>query len=343
MPCQADSYVWISEFGNISLKGGLDRYIVSWGTVFLLIRRGSAIIMAKNLDAALDGFMAFLRVEKALSTNTVEAYGRDLAAYIDTLESTGALDCGSICGEIVELHMVRLAKRSLRARSRARALSAIRQFHSFMFREGMIGEIPDVADLVPKFGRSVPTVLSIEQVEKLLETPSGDSPLGMRDRAMLEIAYGAGLRVSELCGLTFDEVFEQECVLMIRGKGGKQRLVPFGRKAAAALKGYLDGGRPLIAKHSICNHVFLNKNGKKISRVGFAKKLKSYARAAGLDDDINPHTLRHSFATHLLIGGAGLRYVQELLGHADISTTQIYTNIDTEHLIEVHKAFHPRA
>jgi integrase/recombinase XerD len=176
----------------------------------------------------------------------------------------------------------------------------------------------------------------------LLEQPDTSTALGLRDRAMLELAYGAGLRVSELCGLSFDALLTDQHLVVVRGKGGKQRVVPYGRPAARALSRYVDAGRPHLSEGRISPHLFLNARGGCISRVGFFKRLKSYAAAAGIVRRVSPHVLRHSFATHLLEGGADLRLVQELLGHADISTTQVYTHVDTRHILEAHRAFHPR-
>jgi integrase/recombinase XerD len=211
-----------------------------------------------------------------------------------------------------------------------------------LIREGAVRADPSAAYRRPKRAKRVPKVLSIEQVERLLASPDEDA-LGLRDRAMLEIAYASGLRVSELCGLAFDQVVEKERVLVVEGKGKKQRVIPYGRPAAKALASYLSRSRPHLAAGAATPFVFLNRRGKKMSRVGFFKRLKMYARRAGIQREVSPHVLRHSFATHLLQGGADLRYVQELLGHADISTTQIYTSVDRRHLIEVHRAFHPRA
>jgi integrase/recombinase XerD len=221
-------------------------------------------------------------------------------------------------------------------------LSTLRHFHRFLAREGSGPE--GVGDRVgrPKLPRRLPHVLTIPQVEALLAQPDG-TPLGLRDRAMLEMAYGAGLRVSELCGLCLDAIIENQNVVMVTGKGGKQRVVPYGRAAARALARYLAAGRPFLAAGRVSPHVFLNAHGGPLSRVGFFKRLKQHAAAAGIERRVSPHVLRHSFATHLLEGGADLRLVQELLGHADISTTQIYTNIDTRHILEAHRAFHPRA
>jgi integrase/recombinase XerD len=176
-----------------------------------------------------------------------------------------------------------------------------------------------------------------------MEQPDTSTPLGLRDRAMLELAYGAGLRVSELCNLLTEALIVDDRVVLVTGKGGKQRLVPYGRAAADALARYIDAGRPRLARGGLRAVLFLNHRGGAISRVGFFKKLRAYAAAAGIPRDVSPHVLRHSFATHLLEGGADLRLVQELLGHADISTTQIYTHVDRRHIIEAHRAFHPRA
>jgi integrase/recombinase XerD len=295
-----------------------------------------------DLDTALDQFLDYLVSEKGLLENSVLAYGRDLRAYLDTLEEMGIGGPAGITGDAAEIHLARLSKRPLSPASRSRSLSAIRHFHKFLLREGLVRK--DVTALLsrPKKPRRVPKVLSVEQVERLLAAP-GEDALGLRDRAMLELGYAAGLRVSELCGLTFDQIHDAERVLVVEGKGKKQRVVPYGRPAARALSVYLSRARPELAKGAPNSFVFLNHRGTKISRVGFFLRLKAHARSAGIHREVSPHILRHSFATHLLEGGADLRFVQELLGHADISTTQIYTSVDRRHLIEVHRAFHPRA
>ncbi|NIM19774.1 MAG: site-specific tyrosine recombinase XerD [Candidatus Latescibacteria bacterium] len=294
------------------------------------------------LDAALDCFLDYIAVEKGLLPNTIESYGRDLRAYIDTLEDLGVRHTDAIPLEAPELHLVKLTRRNLRASSRARALSAVRQFQQFLAREGMAPETPGRKLATPKRAKRIPKVLTIDQIERLLAAPDSRTPIGIRDRAMLEVGYGAGLRVSELCGLELDDLMEDEQLLLVRGKGRKERLVPYGKHADRALRRYLARGRPVLAKSRISPYLFLNRKGVGISRVGFFKNLKRHAAAAGIELEVSPHVLRHSFATHLLEGGADLRYVQELLGHADISTTQVYTSVDTRHLIEVHKAFHPR-
>lgn len=290
----------------------------------------------------MDYFLDYIAVEKGLLPNTIASYGRDLRAYIDTVEMLDVRYAGDIPPEAPEIHLVKLSKNHLRPSSRARALSAIKQFHRFLAREGISREIPGRDLSNPKRSKKIPRVLTIDQVERLLEAPEMKTPLGKRDRAMLELGYGAGLRVSELCGLELHDLKEQDRLVLVRGKGKKERLVPYGTHAAGALKRYLDRGRPHLAKDRVIPYLFLNRRGNKISRVGFFKNLKRYAAIAGIEMEVSPHVLRHSFATHLLHGGADLRYVQELLGHADISTTQIYTSVDTRHLIEVHRAFHPR-
>ncbi len=298
--------------------------------------------MSGNLDTALDQFLDYLVSEKGLLQNSLEAYGRDLRGYVDTLEELGIGSPEKVTSDAAEIHLVKLSRRPLSPSSRSRALSAIRHFHKFMLREGLVRK--DVTALLssPKKPRRVPKVLSVEQVERLLAAPGEDS-LGLRDRAMLEMGYAAGLRVSELCGLTFEQIHETERVLVVEGKGKKQRVVPYGRPAARALAAYLSHARPALVKVAPSPFVFLNHRGARISRVGFFLRLKAHARSAGIQREVSPHVLRHSFATHLLQGGADLRFVQELLGHTDISTTQIYTSVDRRHLIEAHRAFHPRA
>ena len=298
--------------------------------------------MSDTLDTALDQFLDYLVSEKGLLANTVAAYGRDLRAYLDTLEELGVASTSAITDEAAELHMVKLSRRGLSPASRSRALSAIRHFHKFLLREGAARRDVTARLSRPKRSKRIPKVLSVEQVERLLETPE-ENTLGLRDRAMFEMAYAAGLRVSELCGLTFEQVLDKDRLLVVEGKGKKQRVIPYGRPAARALATYLSRSRPDLAKHRVIAFVFLNHHGARMSRVGFFKRLRMQARRAGIQRGISPHVLRHSFATHLLQGGADLRYVQELLGHADISTTQIYTSVDRRHLVEVHKAFHPRA
>jgi len=300
-------------------------------------------VKESTLDTALDAFLDYLVIERGLRPNSVHSYARDLRAYLDTLEDAGVSGTRGAGEDYLELHLVKLSRLGHKPSSRSRALSAIRHFHRFLHQEGMSATFVgrDVAG--PKKGMRIPGVLTVGQVETLLEQPDTATPLGLRDRAMLELAYGAGLRVSELCNLLVVALVIEDRLVLVTGKGGKQRLVPYGRAAADALARYIDAGRPRLAQGHITPSLFLNRRGRTISRVGFFKKLRAYATAAGIPRDVSPHVLRHSFATHLLEGGADLRLVQELLGHADISTTQIYTHIDRRHIIETHRAFHPRA
>jgi len=294
-----------------------------------------------TLDTAVDQFLDYLVSERGLLPNTVAAYARDLSAYLRTLERAGVSEPARIDDDVLELHAVHLSRRGHGASTRARAMSAIRHFHKFLLREGDLPRSVGVSMERPKQPKRIPHVLTHQQIERLLNV-TDNSDLGLRDRAMLELAYASGLRVSELCGLTFDQVDTSERILTVRGKGRKQRIVPYGRHAARALGRYVSQARPGLAGGRVVPHVFLNRRGGPISRVGFFKRLKAHARAAGIETRVSPHVLRHTFATHLLQGGADLRLVQELLGHADISTTQIYTAVDARHLIEVHRAFHPR-
>lgn len=285
-------------------------------------------------------YLDHLAVERGLSSRTLVAYRADLREYFAWLRearigSPGGLDLES------SLRFAAALEQRYGRPARARILSAVKGFHRFLFREGELGQLDISGIAAPKLTRKIPFVLSQVEVERLLEQPCG-GPAGLRDRAMFELAYSTGMRVSELCGLRFEELDLRARLARIRGKGGRERIVPFGSKAAAALDCYLEKGRPLLAADEPAPFVFLNRSGRRLSRVGFWKILRKYAAAAGLPTQVTPHTLRHSFATHLVEGGADLRAVQELLGHASIATTQIYTKLDVDYLLEVHRTFHPR-
>jgi integrase/recombinase XerD len=298
--------------------------------------------MKTTVDAAVDAFLHYLVIERGLLPNTIRAYSRDLRVFADTLEDMGVTDAGRIDEGALELHAVRLSRRGLSPSSRARMLSAISHFHRFLAREGMGRESAAAGVARPKLARRMPAVLTLAQVEAVLDAPDASTDLGLRDRAMMELAYGAGLRVSELCGLRVDALDLGAQLVSVTGKGEKRRVVPFGRAAQRALGRYLDRARPRLLRGRVSPHVFVNARGGAMSRVGFFKRLRQHARAAGIVRRVSPHVLRHSFATHLLEGGADLRLVQELLGHADIATTQVYTHVDTRHILEAHRAFHPR-
>jgi len=234
-------------------------------------------------------------------------------------------------------------EQGLAPRSRARLLSALRGFFKFMVRDSHLPESP-VANLTsPRLRRQLPSVLSVTEVERLLAQPNPELPLGQRDAAMLELLYGTGLRVSELVSLTLARVNLEVGFLVVLGKGSKERIVPVGEAATEAVRSYLMGSRPRLLKGKMTETLFITNRGAAMTRQGFWKLLKKYGREAGLKKELTPHILRHSFATHLLERGADLRSVQMMLGHADISTTQIYTHVARERLREVHKKYHPRA
>ncbi len=294
------------------------------------------------MNAALDQFLNFLLVEKGLSANTLEAYGRDLARYLDFLEQESVRCVADIQTAQVIGFLKHLRDRGLSARSRARCLVSLRQFHRYLFREGLSGSDPTSRIEAPKNLPALPKTLSREEVDRLLAGPKGETPLDLRDRAMLELLYATGLRVSELVGLRLAHVHREAGFLRITGKGGKQRIVPVGEVASEALELYLASGRPVLLKGQTHDIVFVNRSGSGLTRQGFWKMMKRRAREAGIFRDISPHSLRHSFATHLLENGADLRAVQTMLGHADISTTQIYTHVTRERLRQLHQKHHPR-
>ena len=282
-------------------------------------------------------------MEKGLSANTLSAYGRDLGAYADFLrEKKKITDPEVIKQADVLSYLVVLKKRGLAPRSRARVLSALRSFHRFLIRENYASHDPTALIESPRMLSALPHLLSETDVEKLLAAPAGDSPLALRDRAMLEVLYATGMRVSELVGLRLGDLKLDIGCLNAFGKGSKQRLIPLGEVAIEILREYLQNGRPRLLRDLASEEVFLNSRGKKLSRQGFWKILGQHALQAGIQQRVYPHMLRHSFATHLLEHGADLRSVQTMLGHADISTTQIYTHVLHERLQQLHQKYHPR-
>ncbi len=298
---------------------------------------------APALWEALRRFLDHLRLERGLAENTAQAYERDLGRYLTVLTGRGVRDPGDASQEDISALLRILGNVGLEASSAARNLTAIRMFHRFLVAEGATDRDPTEHMKPPRAGRKLPAVLGILEVERLMGKPDVEIPLGLRDRALLETLYGAGLRVSELIGLERSHLLFDLEVVRVLGKGSRERLVPVGSEAEQWVTRYLEGVRPELVKPSSGDTVFLNWRGGKLSRMGVWKILKGYVRVAGIDKNTSPHTLRHSFATHLLEGGADLRAVQEMLGHADISTTQIYTHVDREYLMEVHRTFHPRA
>jgi integrase/recombinase XerD len=294
-------------------------------------------------DEFLDRFIHFLRVEKGLASNTLEAYSRDLLAFLRFLESRGISDLTEPRAETLYAYLKILRSRELSSRSQARSLSSLRSFFRFLQEEGLRQDNPLLPIQGPKPGRSLPKTLSGLEVETLLNQPRPDQPRGLRDGAMLEVLYASGLRVSELVSLTLDQLEMEAGLIRAIGKGSKERLIPMSSLARRRLDEYLRTGRQHLLKGKNSPYLFLNNRGGRLSRQGFWKILGGYCRQAGIARRVSPHTLRHSFATHLLEGGADLRSIQTLLGHADISTTQIYTSVTSEHLREVYRRYHPRA
>lgn len=288
----------------------------------------------------LKDFMTYLSLERALSQNTVEAYENDIRKFFSYLDRK-KINFEDIRRDIISDFMWELRERGREATTVARNLVALKVFFRFLLREGYIQDDPTLALDSPKLWKKLPDTLSIDEVEKILNIIPDGEPQYIRDKAIIEVLYASGLRISELVNLTLKDVNLDVGFLRCRGKGGKERIVPLGKKAIQALKRYLNFSRPKYAKRA-SEYIFLNRSGNKLSRQSCWKIIKKYARLAGIRKTISPHTLRHSFATHLLERGAQLRAVQEMLGHADISTTQIYTHIDREYLKQIHKKYHPR-
>jgi integrase/recombinase XerD len=293
-------------------------------------------------DFWLEGFRDFLALEAGNSANTVEAYMRDLRRLGEFATSRGVRDPKRLTRSLLRDFVYLLKDLGLSPASIRRAVSAIRTYFGFLLGEGRVTEDPSDRLESPRRGRVLPDTLSVQEVEALLAAPNLEQPLAWRDRALLELAYGAGLRVSELCGLGLTDLLLSENLVRIFGKGGKERLVPIGRSVIGAASVYLHQMRPVLDKGKSKNRVLLNARGEPLSRVGAWGVVRRATQRAGITKRVTPHTLRHSFATHLLEGGADLRAVQEMLGHADLSTTQIYTHVDREYLRSEHKKFHPR-
>jgi integrase/recombinase XerD len=296
-----------------------------------------------------DRFLDHLAVERGLSTNTVSAYRRDLRRYERFLASWGIEDVTGVTDDAVAAYVVELTSSThddgalYRPASVARMLSAVRSFHRFALREGVTQHDPTVGIVRPKLPRSLPRPLSVDEVARLMDVPPEGQAVGQRDRAILELMYGAGLRISELTGLDVDDVELEEGSVRVLGKGGKERDVPVGRFAREAVTSYLTRARPAFATNRSRSALFLNQRGGRLTRQGVWLLVERHVRAAGIRRRVTPHTLRHSFATHLLDGGADVRVVQELLGHASLATTQIYTLVTRDHLREVYFTSHPRA
>lgn len=297
--------------------------------------------MKDALSPHIDRFLSVIAVEKGLARNTVEAYSRDLARLSEFLVGQSISNWAEVKPINVRAYVSWLTGRGLNAKTVARHVVTLRRFYRFLQTEGLASENPIPTLHLAAGARKLPKTLSLEDLRRVLHQPDPKTVLGRRDQAMLELLYASGLRVSELVSLQTQQIDLDGNYLRVKGKGSKMRAVPFGRWAREKLVRYLREVRPLLARGG-SPFLFVTRSGKPITRQGFWKLLRGYALAAGIDKRVTPHMLRHSFATHLLEGGADLRAVQSMLGHADISTTQIYTHVNGARLKEAHRKFHPR-
>jgi integrase/recombinase XerD len=294
------------------------------------------------LEADVRTFLSYLRVEKGLSDNTIQSYRRDMLKFVGFLDKQNLVTAKIQRQDVVDF-LAMLYKRRLDSRSVARHLVTIRHFFRFSLLEGFVKEDPAATIESPKFRQSLPYFLSVEEVDRLLAQPDTSSAIGLRDKAIIELMYSTGIRVSELAGIRVGDLQMDAGYLRCIGKGNKERLVPVGKKALAVVESYMKKSRPELLRDGASSHLFLNQRGRAMDRVTIWKMMGRYGRKAALRKPLKPHTLRHSFATHLLDRGADLRSVQMMLGHSDISTTQIYTHVVEERLKQVYKAHHPRA
>ena len=294
------------------------------------------------LNHHIDSFLNMLTVEKGLARNTLEAYSRDLNQLVNFLKSRGFNSWKDSQAIHLRHYLSWLRSRGLAVRSIARNVVALRQFYRFLEKEEIITENPVPSFFLQAASRKLPQILGREDVQSLLKQPDPGTPLGLRDKAMIELLYATGVRVSELVSLQTHQVNLEGDYVTVKGKGAKVRMVPFGKWAREVLQRYLKEVRPKLSRGRTSPFLFLTRSGKALTRQGFWKLIRRYALAAGIEKRVTPHTLRHCFATHLLEGGADLRSVQSMLGHADISTTQIYTHVNSARLKEVHRKYHPR-
>lgn len=295
------------------------------------------------LEQAVDDYIVFLTVEKGASQNTIEAYSNDVRKLTQYLSDEKINDWCEVDTCAVREYLAFMQAEQITNTTRARNVAALKSFFRFLYMEkyteSNLGELLDV----PRKEKVLPKYLTMEEVERLLEAPDITTPNGCRDKAMLELLYASGLRVSELITLRLNDISFEMAYVRCFGKGSKERIIPLGSYALDALEHYIEVCRPKVANNWQTDTLFLNKNGKGLTRQGFWKLIKKYGREAAITADITPHVLRHSFATHLLSGGADLRAIQEMLGHADIATTQIYTHLLGEQMLDVYNAAHPRA
>lgn len=295
-----------------------------------------------NISSEVSSFLDYATVEKGLAANSVAGYGRDLRKFAQYLHKS-KLALEEVRHEEIRRFLETLYRQGLSARSVARHLAALRHFFQFLVKEGRLAADPAREVEAPHLSHSLPKYLNFEEVESLLAQPDASSPLGLRDCAMLELLYATGMRVSELLSVRWEDFEPNLGIVRCLGKGSKERLIPVGKSALRAVEAYLRHGRGALAKRPGVPYLFLNQRGGPLSRVGFWKILGAYGRRAGIRVSLTPHMVRHSFATHLLERGADLRSIQTMLGHSDISTTQIYTHVLKERLRQVYQTHHPRA
>lgn len=290
----------------------------------------------------MDQYLNYLLIEKGLSTNTLDAYRADLNRFADFLKAGGIRSLCEADSSVILRHLISLRDSGMGPRARARHLVTLRGFFKFLVREKILEKNPATRIDLPKSGLKLPDVLSVQDIDRILNVPDGGKPAGIRNAAMIELMYAAGLRVSELVTVKLQDINLNGCCVRVFGKGAKERMVPFGQPARRKIDLYVTTVRPLILRAAISPFLFVARAGRSMTRQGFWKILKKYAQAAGIAKPITPHSLRHSFASHLLEGGADLRSVQIMLGHVDISTTQIYTHVARDHLKRMHEKYHPR-
>jgi len=295
-----------------------------------------------SLDILVDQYLNYLVFEKGLSKKTIESYSSDLSRYLEFLKQKGINNIMDADTPLLLKHLIALRESGLGSKSCARHLITLRGFYRFLSQEKVLKFDPAKLIDLPKSGLKLPDVLSVSEVNLLLSIPDTKTPLGKRNAAMLELLYAAGLRVSELVNLKFLEVNLEACFVRVLGKGSKERIVPFGTHAKNKIDDYIINARPLLLKDRISSYLFVARAGQPMTRQGFWKLLKQYTKQAGITKKITPHSLRHSFASHLLEGGADLRTVQVMLGHVDISSTQIYTHVARDYLRQIHEKYHPR-
>jgi len=295
------------------------------------------------MERWIDSYLNYITVEKGLSVNTLDSYNGDLVRYANFLEGMGIDEIRETSKLEVMAYLLSLRKQGLSTKTVARSISVLRGFYRWLSDEGVLRGNPLEDMESPRTTRSLPEVLSLDEVESLLNQPDPSNPIGMRDKAMLELLYATGLRVSELTNLVLNDINVEAGYLIVLGKGARQRIVPMGQGALHWLRRYLEGPRKKLLGNKRSRLAFVSQWGKGMTRQGFWKIMKKYTLMAGIRKKISPHTLRHSFASHLLEGGADLRSVQSLLGHVDITTTQIYTHVTRERLKRVHARYHPRS